>query len=191
MRTKSLKGGWKPGAISNRLLKKLNKVKRQTQPEQGVKPKKKAKKRIEDKPTLIISKKNGEYRVEMQVSPEDSELNVDHCSPLIYRIGREDTEERIQKRLRRQQRLVKEAVGKVWVDPYHPEICEKTCLRAYKEAVGLADPNKPECTCTVVAEEEDVCSCCNSVEEDDDTSECSSLDLEWEIHFSPPIASHG
>lgn len=184
---KSLKGGWKPGAISNRLLKQLNKAKRQTQPEQGIKPKKKVKKRIEDKPTLIISKKNGEYRVEMQVSPEDSDVNVDQCSPLVYRIGREDTEERIQKRLRRRQRLIKEAVDKVWVDPYHPEVCEKTCLRAYKEAVGLADPNNPECTCTVAEEKEDVCSCCNSVE-DDDSSQCSSLDLEWEIHFSPPIA---
>lgn len=182
--------GWRPGAISNRLLRKLNKAKRETLPVLRTKPTKKTKKRIEDKPTLIICKKNGEYRVEMQVSPEDSETNVNQSTPLVYKITSEYNDERVQKRLRKQRRLVKEAVDKVWVDPYHPELCEKTCLRAYKQAIGLYDPNNPECTCSDEEEKEEVCSCCDDEEDgdDDESSECSSLDLEWEIHFSPPIA---
>lgn len=179
--------GWRPGAISKRLLRKLNKAKRKPDTVQRVKPTKKTKKRVEDKPTLIICKRNGEYRVEMQVSPENSETNVDQCTPMVYKITREDNDERIQKRLRKRQRLVKEAVDRAYVDPYHPEACEKICLKVYKQAIGL-DPNKPECICSDEEEEvEEECSCCNA-EEYEDSSDCSSLDLEWEIHFSPPIA---
>ncbi|XP_050558855.1 uncharacterized protein LOC118266748 isoform X4 [Spodoptera frugiperda] len=181
-----VKQGWRPGAISNQLLKQLNKVRMETHPVEKAKPTKKTKKRIVDKPTLIICKRRGEYRVEMQVSPEDSEMNIDHCSPLIYRISREDNEERIEKRLRKRHRLIKKAVDEVWEDPYHPEVCEKSCLKAYKQAIGQSDYS-PECNCSEEEQDDESCSCCDG--EDDDTSDASSLDLEWEIHFSPPIAS--
>lgn len=183
--------GWKPGAISKGLLKKLNKAKQQTQQLLRKKPPKKTnKKKVEDKPTLIICKRNGEYHVEMQASPEDSNANVDQtqCGPLVYRISREDNEERIQKRLRKRQRIVKKAIDKVWADPYHPEACKQTCLRAYNEAMGLSDLTNTEYTCSE-EDENGVCSYCGDEEDDDDSSDASSLDLEWEIHFSPPIAA--
>ncbi|KAH9629280.1 hypothetical protein HF086_008362 [Spodoptera exigua] len=180
-----VKQGWRPGAISNRLLKKLNKARRQTHPVEKAKPTKKTKKRVIDKPTLIICKRRGEYRIEMQVSPADNEVNMDHCSPLIYRISREDNEERVEKQQRKRHRIIKKAVDKVWEDPYHPEACEKTCLKAYKQAIGLYDSNDESSLSE--QEENESCSCCNG--EDDDSSDASSLDLEWEIHFSPPIAS--
>ncbi|KAJ8722418.1 hypothetical protein PYW07_003598 [Mythimna separata] len=165
----------------------MDKIKQKQQPVPRVKPKAKSnKKTVEDKPTLIICKKKGEYHVEMQACPENSEVNTNQYDPLVYRISREGNEERIQQRLRKKQRLVEEAVKKAWVDPYHPEICEKTCLRAYREAIGLSNPNNPDCNCSVEEEEEDKCSCCV---DEEDSSDCSSLDVEWEIHFSPPIAS--
>ncbi|XP_060800453.1 uncharacterized protein LOC106137708 [Amyelois transitella] len=128
----------------------------------------------------------------MQVNPENSESNDNQTySPLIYKIARPNNEERVMKLERKKRRLVKEAVGN-WPDPFHPEYCERTCLKAYKQAVGLLpyDPNNPECSCEEAKynDDEDVCSCC---EEDDDSlsSDCSSLDINWEIHFTPPCLS--
>ncbi|CAB3239193.1 unnamed protein product [Arctia plantaginis] len=182
--------GWKPGAISKRLLRKLNKAKKSKLPVRKVKVAKKVKKNVEGKPTLIVCKMNGAYHIEMQVSSANSDTNIDQCSPLKYTIQNEDNEERIQKRLRKRQRLIKEAVNKVWSDPYHPDVCEKTCLKAYKQAVGLLpyDPNNPECTCSNDEESEDSISC--FCEESDTSSEGGSLDLQWEIHFTPPSAHY-
>lgn len=182
--------GWKPGAISKRLLRKLNKAKKLKLPVREVKVAKKIKKNVEEKPTLIVCKMNGAYHIEMQVLPENSNTNIDQCSPLKYTVKSEDNEERIQKRLSKRHRLIREAVEKVWSNPYHPEICEKTCLKAYKQAIGILpyDPNNPECTCCSGEESEDSVSC--FCEESDTSSEGSSLDLQWEIHFTPPSAHY-
>lgn len=145
---------------------------------------------MEDKPTLIICKMNGEYHIEMQVSPQNSNTRVhtENYSPLIYKIKTEDNEKKLLKRERKRQRLVKRAVDEVWSDPYHPEFCEKTCAKAYKQAVGILpyDPTNPDCTCShEEVEESHTCSCYES----DSSSDDSSLDLQWEIHFTPPIAT--
>lgn len=154
-------------------------------------PLKKAKKRAETKPTLIICKVNGEYRVEMQVTAENSEGTQEVYNPLVYKIAKASNKDKIAKLERKKRRLIKEAVEEVWEDPYHPEYCERTCLRAYKQAVGLLpyDPNNPDCTCDYEGEEPVSSSSC-SCEDDDVSSDCSSLEADWEIHFTPPYVYH-
>lgn len=183
--------GWKPGAISKRLLCKLNKAKRQTSAVETSKPLKKLKKRTETKPTLIICKVNGEYRVEMQTAPENNEGSNEQYTPLVYKIAKADNKDKLAKLELKRRQLVKEIIGD-FEDPYHPDVCEKTCLKAYKQAIGLLplDPNRPDCTCSDGAAGQDSlkesCHCYY----DDVSSDCSSMDIDWEIHFSPPIASH-
>lgn len=185
--------GWRPGAITRRLLRKLNQAKlRRNAAEDSKYPLKKAKKRPDNKPTLMICKVKGEYIVEMQVTGENSEGTVEQYNPLVYRIAKTNNEEKVAKLERKRRRLVREAVGDVLRDAYRPDVCERTCLRAYKQAVGLLpfDPNNPECIC----DEEDApapepspsCSC----GDDDISSDCSSMDIDWEIHFTPPYHSN-
>lgn len=151
------------------------------------KPAKKSKKRAEEKPTLIVAKKAGQYFVELQVDAEN-EGNYEQYKPLIYKIASADNEEKVRKRKRREQRLIKETFNKVFTDPYHPEVCEQTCLKAYRQAMGVTpyDPNRPVCVCPEEIEEVDTA----TLDSDDDSSDYSDLDLDWEIHFTPPIAYH-
>lgn len=181
--------GWKPGAISKRLLSILNKAKSHQYNVQMSKPVKKAKKRVEEKPTLIVCKRNGEYIIEMQVEPGKDEVNVDNCSPLIYKIAPEDNEDRIKGKERKQRRLIRKAVKEVWSDHYDPDICQKNaCFKAYQHAIGLLpyDPNNSVCNCPEEKDADDDLNSC-SWDDIDVSSECSSLDVDWEIHFSPPI----
>ncbi|CAG9784015.1 unnamed protein product [Diatraea saccharalis] len=181
--------GWKPGAISKCLLRKLKKAKLRRHAVESSKPTKKAKKRTEAKPTLIVCKVNGEYRIEMQTSPENNEGNNEQYSPLVYKIAKPSNKDKLAKLQLKKRCLVKEIIGD-FEDPYHPEICEKTCLKAYKQAIGLLpnDHNNPECSCGDCVQEESSESC--HCEYDDVSSDCSSMDIDWEIHFSPPITSH-
>ncbi|XP_049867255.1 uncharacterized protein LOC126367669 [Pectinophora gossypiella] len=183
--------GWRPGAISKRLLQKLNQAKLNRSIVARIKRTKKLKKpsSSEEKPTLIVAKRNGEYIVEMQTFDETSE-GKEPCKPLIYKIASANNEEKIRKRELKTQRLIDKTAEKIWSDPYHPEVCETTCLKAYKQAIGLLpyDPNNPECICpedmqSEATEEEEV------VSYEDDSSDCSSLDVDWELHFTPPGAN--
>ncbi|KAM3961312.1 uncharacterized protein ACR2FA_004650 [Aphomia sociella] len=178
--------GWRPGAISTRLLGKLNKAKLQKSAVELEKPSKKSKKRIDNKPALIISKIDGEYKIEMQVTPP-LESTQDYCSPLVYKITKANNEDRIKKLEKKKQRLIRNAVGDVWCDLYHPDVCERTCQKAYKRTIGLLpfDANNSDRICESDEEGmENINSCL--CDDENDSSNCSSTDINWEIHFSPP-----
>lgn len=121
--------------------------------------------------------------MEMQV--EDIE-GIEQYKPLKYTIASASNQEKIERRERKRERLIQLAFKNVFSDPYHPEDCQKTCLKAYKQAVGLLPygSNNPECTCSDVGEELSPEENYSALEETDE----SSLDLDWEIHFTPPIA---
>ncbi|KAJ0180762.1 hypothetical protein K1T71_004166 [Dendrolimus kikuchii] len=123
----------------------------------------------------------------MQVAPSNKDSNEEY-TPIIYRIARENNEDYVKQKKRKERRLIRQMVKNVWQDPYHPEICEETCLKAYKQAIGAVpfDPNNLECICPEEKDVETIASC--SCDDADVSSDCSSLDLDWEIHFSPPIA---
>lgn len=155
----------------------LNRAKQRTSIAQSNIPLKKSKTKGVDKPLLIISKKQGEYNVEMQVA---SDQGPSDYKPLIYKIASASNEEKVRRRAEKERRLVRNVINE-YRDPYHPQLCEQICYCAYKDAVGFFDDvpevNKPG---------EPLTECLSSCE--DEGSDCSSLDVDWEIHFTPPIA---
>lgn len=163
-------------------MRQLNAAKLRASETEQRKPLKRFKKRPEDKPTLIVAKKAGAYYVELQVDAE-AEGSYEHHTPLIYKIASANNEEKIRKRKRREQRLINETFNRVFTDNFHPELCEQTCLKAYRQALGVPsyDSSTPESTCS---EEVDTV----TLESDIESSDDSDLDLDWEIHFTPPIA---
>lgn len=127
----------------------------------------------------------------MQVTGDNGEGNVEHYNPLVYKIANANNKDKISKLERKKRRLIKEAIGEVWQEPYHPEVCERRCLKAYKQAVGLLpfDPENPECNCdNYLPQKVEATSC--SCTDDDISSDTSSLGMDWEIHFTPPYAYH-
>lgn len=176
--------GWRPGAVSKHLLKKLNKAKNRSAAKEQSAPIKKQKKQVTDKPTLIISKCNGEYIVEMQAEGDKRKS----CNPLMYKITTADNQEKVKAKARKERRLVRRAVGSVWSDPYNPEACTDTCYKVYKQAIGFDpfNPCNPECVCPdEYVDDLDSCSCSDDMDID---SEASSLEVDWEINFTPPNA---
>lgn len=111
----------------------------------------------------------------------------DNCKPLIYKIAKENNSEKIRARTRKEKRLIQEAIEEVWSDPYHPEACDAVCHKAYQQTLGIfpGDPyfeeRRPE---AVYSTSSPSASCsCDAVSISTD----SSLDVDWEIHFTPPI----
>ncbi|CAG5051143.1 unnamed protein product [Parnassius apollo] len=180
--------GWRPGAISKRLMKKLYEAKRKKSVVEEIKQIKKAKKRIENKPTLMISKRDGEYRVEIQTTPAFNVLSREEYSPLIYRIAKADNEDRIKKKNRIKRRLVRRATNDIWIDNNNTKDCDNVCLEAYKQAVGLPNSGgksfENHCSELEAIDMPDSCFCSDN----DISSSCASSEVDWEIHFSPPSA---
>ncbi|CAH2073200.1 unnamed protein product, partial [Iphiclides podalirius] len=176
--------GWKPGAISKRLLKKLNEAKRSKSVVEEMKQTKRTKKRYGHKPTLIISKKDGEYRIQMQAMAEGNDATTERYSPVIYRIAKADNEDRKRKKDRITRRLARRAVKDILPDSYDPKACNNVCLEAYKQAVGL--PNSYDEPSNLHENNQDIlldsCSC----SENDVSSSCTSSEIDWEIQFTPP-----
>ncbi|XP_011549567.2 uncharacterized protein LOC105381523 [Plutella xylostella] len=157
------------------------KAKRKTSAAKLTQPAKKPKKKEEEKPTLTVSKVAGEYRVELQVRDEKQKNKY---TPLIYKIASANNEEKIKKKERYEQRLI----DKVWdkfEDPVHPDVCQTRCLKAYQQAIGQLPAG--ECICPQ-SEVVDV-DRSDSSDDEDTSSYCSSLDVDWEIHFTPPFDS--
>lgn len=181
----TFQAGWRPGAVTKRVLKHLNRAKKRSTIAQQSAPAKKQKHQVEDKPTLIICKRNGEYIVEMQAESQDKRTP---CEPLVYKIAAADNAKKVKAKARKERRLVRKAVGAVWSDPYNPDACKETCYKVYKQAIGFDpfDPCNPECVCPEeYVDDLDSCSCSEGTDAD---SEASSLDVDWEIHFTPPSA---
>ncbi|CAH2086063.1 unnamed protein product [Euphydryas editha] len=179
---------WKPGAVSKRLLRMLNKAKLRKSNVEAIKRTKRTKKKIEDKPTLKVSKVDGKYHIEMQVTPYKSEENTEQYKPLIYEIESINNIYKVKQKERLQRRLVRAAVNKVWSDPYHPNACENICLNTYKQAVGIL-PLEENCKATTKEEEIETI---NSFSCDDDevSLSCTSSEVNWEIHFTPPLVRY-
>lgn len=144
---------------------------------------KRAKKQKEDKPTLTVCKLNGQYHVELQATPAFPEECLSQLSPLIYTIESLDRKAKLKKKDYIKKKLVEAAVNEAWSDPFHTEACENKCLPAYNLAVGfspeIGDYNK-------IAEEEIYSGSCLS--DDEVSSSCNSSEVDWEIHFTPPIS---
>lgn len=97
--------------------------------------------------------------------------------PLLYKIESTNNKTKIRKKEMLQKRLIRDAVKEIWSDPYHPELCEEICLKSYEEAIGVF----PEEEC-----EDGEGTCDISSYEEDDIS-ISSSEIDWEIHFTPPL----
>ncbi|XP_045532518.1 uncharacterized protein LOC123720090 isoform X4 [Pieris brassicae] len=170
-----VKYGWKPGAISKRLLKMLNKAKLRKSVVTEIKQVKRQKKLTAPKPLITVGKTNGQYHIEMQVSENDEH------TPLIYDIESVNNKAKLRKREKLQKYLTSNAVKKVWSDPFHPQNCENVCLKSFYEAMGMtARETVPENI------EENCCTCKN----EEVSSSCDSSEADWVIHFTPPISNY-
>lgn len=159
------------------------------------------KKKIEMKPTLIVSKQDGEYTVQMEVFKKYSKERLlfqypyDEKPPLIYTIGKTAEEKRkIQRQRDRRERRETRRKSRLLQSTFRDR-CQEICLTAYNQAIGLLplpNPNDPACPCTAepLPEESveppiiDSCSC-------SDVGTISSSDTdndEWVIEFTPPAA---
>lgn len=140
------------------------------------------KKVVADKPTLIVRKKDGEYKIEMRPVGEDS--NEDF-TPVIYKIANKDYKNYVIER-KRKKYLAGQVVEDIW-NPNYPEVCDEMYMNVYKHlnrAISL-DHNDPNCVFNEKKDKTiDYCSCSDV----DMTSDSSSEDVDWEIYFSPPIA---
>lgn len=181
---KQVLNGWKPGAISKRLLRKLNEAKRSKYIVKEMRQTKRTKKRFEQKPTLVISKQDGEYRIEMQVTPEANDALSERYSPLVYRVAKANNEDRNKKKERIKRRLLRRVAKDIFSDAYDPNVCDNVCLEAYKQAVGLPSRGD-ELTCMRHADQDALLNSC-SCSDEEVSSSCTSSEVDWEIQFSPP-----
>ncbi|KAJ8722420.1 hypothetical protein PYW07_003600 [Mythimna separata] len=191
---------WKPGA-ANAIL-----VRRYRQQRSGgdiLNKKKRAlmqrKKKIEMKPTLIVTKRDGEFTVQMEVFKKFSKERLlfqypyDEKPPLVYTIGKTEEEKRkIQQQRDRRERRETRRKSRLLQSTFRDR-CQEICLKAYNQAIGvlpLPDPNSPDCPCAGKPLHEeppivDSCSC------SDTASTIASSDSdhdEWVIEFTPPAA---
>ncbi|CAH2246444.1 jg25513 [Pararge aegeria aegeria] len=163
----------------------LNKAKSHKSTAETVKRAKRTKKNVENKPTLIVGKHNGQYHIELQATPESPDLSPNQCTPLIYKIESAKDKAKLKRKDNIRRRLVNAAVKEVWSDPYHPEACEKVCLPAFQQTIG----NFPETGDDHIFDEaqNDFDSSCD---DGDISSSCNSSEVNWEIHFTPPYISN-
>lgn len=175
--------GWRPGAVSKRLLHMLKKAKSMKSTERNVKTTKRTKKQAEEKPTLKISKRDGVYCIELQATESSKEPNTAN-TPLVYKVESETNKARKKKKDRIQRRLIKNAVTNVWPKTFEAANCDDICLKALKESVGILSFDETD---VFVRGDElknnDSCSC----EDDEVSSSCTSSDVDWEIGFTPPL----
>lgn len=164
----------------------LNKAKLRKSTVETVKRTRRTKKKIEEKPTLKISKIDGKYQIEMQVTPEKFEENVEQYDPLIYEIESVNNKSKIKKKERLQRRLVRAAVKDVWSDPYHPDACKNICLDTYERAIDIMPLERNFKAIEEEIETVNSCSC----EDDEVSGSCSSSEVNWEIHFTPPLTRY-
>lgn len=151
----------------------LDKAKLRKSTVETVKRTRRTKKKFEEKPTLKISKIDGKYHIEMQVTPEKFEENVEQYDPLIYEIESVNNKSKVKKKERLQKRLVRAAVKEVWSDQYQPDACKMPLEGNFK---------------AIEEEVEAVNSC--SCEDDEVSVSCSSSEVNWEIHFTPPLTRY-
>ncbi|KOB65426.1 Uncharacterized protein OBRU01_22777 [Operophtera brumata] len=189
---------WRPGAANKILVRRYRALREGVE---GAKKKRglmQRKKKPDNKPTLIVKKKDGEYIVQMEVFKKYSKDRLlfqnpyEDKPPLIYSIGKTAEEKaNIQKQRDRRERRETRRKSRLLQSTFRDK-CQEICLKAYNQAIGilpLPNPNDPECPCYTQSPQNvtppiDSCSC-------SDVGTISSSDTdrdEWEIQFSPPAA---
>lgn len=156
-------------------------------------------KKLEMKPTLVVTKHDGDYTVQMEVFKQYSKERLpnqypyDEKPPLIYTIGKtEETINKLQKQRERRERRENRRKCRLLQSTFRDK-CQEICVKAYNQAIGLVplpDPNSPECPCEVAAVKPptptiDSCSCS---ETDGTISSSDSDGDDWVIEFTPPVA---
>nr|XP_021180888.2 uncharacterized protein LOC110369699 [Helicoverpa armigera] len=190
---------WRPGAANAVLVRRYRTTREGTD---SINKKKRAllqrKKKIEMKPTLIVTKHDGEYTVQMEVFKKFSKERLlfqypyDEKPPLIYTIGKTAEEKRkIQRQRDRRERRETRRKSRLLQSTFRDR-CQEICLKAYNQAIGLLPlphPNAPDCPCaesngSLTPPIIDSCSC-------SDVGTISSSDTdndEWIVEFTPPAA---
>lgn len=156
-------------------------------------------KKLEMKPTLVVTKHDGDYTVQMEVLKKFSkerfanQYPYDEKPPLIYTIGKtEETKIKLQKQRERRERRETRRKSRLLQSTFRDK-CQEICVKAYNQAIGLLplpNPNIPECPCEVAAVKAptpviDSCSCS---ETDGTISSSDSDGDDWVIEFTPPMA---
>ncbi|XP_063378406.1 uncharacterized protein LOC134665394 [Cydia fagiglandana] len=192
---------WKPGAAIKPLVRRYRALR------DGIDiiKKKRAlmtkKKKIESKPLLIVTKKDGEYTVQMEVFKKYSKERLlfqypyEEKPPLIYTIGKTEEEKtKIKKQRERRERRETRRKCRLLQSTFRDK-CQEICVKAYNQAIGvlpLPNPNNPECPCytkpadAMISPTIDSCSC--SEEESISSSDTDGDD--WIIEFSPPASKY-
>lgn len=157
------------------------------------------KKKLEMKPTLVVTKHDGDYTVQMEVFKKFSKERLanqypyDEKPPLIYTIGKtEETINKLQKQRERRERRETRRKSRLLQSTFRDK-CQEICVKAYNQAIGLLplpNPNSPDCPCEVAAVKAptpiiDSCSCS---ETDRTISSSDSDGDDWVIEFTPPLA---
>ncbi|XP_075992919.1 uncharacterized protein LOC142987866 [Anticarsia gemmatalis] len=190
---------WRPGAANKILVRRYRALREGTD---TIAKKKRAmlqrKKKIDVKPTLIVTKQDGEYTVVMEVFKKYSKERLlyqypydETKAPLTYTIGKtEEEKKKVQQQRERQARRETRRKSRLLQSTFRDK-CQEICLKAYNQAIGLLplpNPNNPECPCFTddagPSPPIDSCSC-------SDEGSISSSDTdndEWVIEFTPPAA---
>lgn len=156
-------------------------------------------KKLEMKPTLVVTKHDGDYTVQMEVFKKfskerfENQYPYDEKPPLIYTIGKtEETKNKLQKQRERRERRETRRKSRLLQSTFRDK-CQEICIKAYNQAIGvlpLPNPNMPECPCEVAAVKAptpviDSCSCS---ETEGTISSSDSDGDDWVIEFTPPMA---
>lgn len=156
------------------------------------------KKKLEMKPTLVVTKKDGEYTVNMEVFKKYSKERLvfqypyDEKPPLVYTIGKTEEEKRkIQRQRERRERRETRRKSRLLQSTFRDK-CQEICVKAYNQAIGilpLPNPNDPNCPCQTTATPSvsppiDSCSC----SEEGSISSSDTDGDDWIIEFTPPAA---
>ena len=158
----------------------LNKAKLRKPKVEITKPLKRVKKQIEDKPTLVVCKRNGAYHIQMQPSIGTNDNNTPY-KPLVYKIGSTNNMAKIQKKEMFKNDLIRDAVKGIWSDFYYPELCEQACLKVLADTIDLPEEYYDEET---DINEYGTC------DEKEDCLSYKSSEIDWEIQFTPPLISY-
>lgn len=191
---------WRPGCANKKLVRRYRIVREGVD---NIAKKKRAmmkRKKLEMKPTLVITKHDGDYTVQMEVYKNFSKERLIHQypydeghPPLIYTIGKtEETINKLQKQRERRERRETRRKSRLLQSTFRDK-CQEICVKAYNQAIGLLplpNPNMPDCPCEVAAVKAptpiiDSCSCSES---GDTVSSSDSDGDEWVIEFTPPVA---
>lgn len=191
---------WRPGCAHKKLVRRYRIVREGVD---NIAKKKRAlmkRKKLEMKPTLVVTKHDGDYTVQMEVYKNFSKERLinqypydENRIPIIYTIGKtEDTINKLQKQRERRERRETRRKSRLLQSTFRDK-CQEICVKAYNQAIGLLplpNPNMPDCPCDVAAIKapSPVIDSCSCSETDGTISSSDSDGDDWVIEFTPPVA---